>query len=131
MLDLIAEYYNATYETLNFQKLFGEGAEDSIVIRISIDKFGRCRIGSEIFGSAVTTRHTNCLFILAKFITRDGDIDTYLGQVQYFFTNTVDLLSGPTKHYLAYVRWYKHASSANTRYYFSIDDEERTCNVEL
>src|SRR5271170_1620489 len=46
MLDLVSEYYNATYETLNFQKPFGEGGEeDSIVIQVSIDKFGRCQIG--------------------------------------------------------------------------------------
>ena len=34
MLDLIVEYYMATYETLEFRKPFGEGAEDSIIIQV-------------------------------------------------------------------------------------------------
>ena len=125
MLDLIAEYYNATYETLNFRKPFGEGAADSIIIRISIDKYGRCRIGSEIFRSAISTRHTNCSFVLAKFVTHDGSVDTYPGQIQFFFTNTVDLPSGPIIHHLAYVRWYQPVSSTDTRYYFSVNDDEK------
>lgn len=131
MLDLMAEYYSATYETLNFRKPFGEGEADSIVIRVSIDKFGRCQIGSEVFGSGVSARHTNSTFVLAKFITNDGVVDTYPGQIQYFFTHMVDLPDGPTKHHLAYIRWYQHTNSADTRFYFSIDDEERSCNVEL
>jgi hypothetical protein len=32
------------------------------------------------------------------------------------------------KHYLAYIRWYRHADSENVRYHFSVDE---TCNVEL
>ena len=36
MLDLIVEYYMATYETLTFRRPFGEGAEDSIIITIKI-----------------------------------------------------------------------------------------------
>jgi len=39
MLDLIVEYYNATYEMLKFQKLFEGGVEDSIIIQIAINKF--------------------------------------------------------------------------------------------
>ncbi|CAB4440174.1 unnamed protein product [Rhizophagus irregularis] len=131
MLDLIVEYYSATYETLNFQKPFGEGEADSIVIWVSIDKFGRCQIGSEVFGSEVSARHTNSSFVLAKFITNDGVVDTYPGQIQYFFTHTVDLPDGPTKHHLTYIQWYQHTNSADTRFYFSIDDKERSCNVEL
>ncbi len=36
ILDLIVEYYSITYEMLNFRK----GVKDSIIIWISIDKFG-------------------------------------------------------------------------------------------
>src|SRR2546429_9438708 len=57
MLGRMVEYYVATYEMYNFRKPFGEGANDSIIIRISMNKFGRCRIGSEIFGSAMSSRH--------------------------------------------------------------------------
>ncbi|PKY61176.1 hypothetical protein RhiirA4_431637 [Rhizophagus irregularis] len=34
MLDLIVEYYMASYETMEFRKPFGEGAEDSIIVHI-------------------------------------------------------------------------------------------------
>ena len=37
----------------------------------------------------------------------------------------------PVEHNLAYVRWYKLAETSKVRYYFSIDDDEETCNVEL
>jgi hypothetical protein len=132
MLDLMVEYYKAAYETLEFRRPFGEGVENSIIIRTAINQFGRCRIGSEVFGSVLSTRHKKSSFILAKFITNDGNVDTYPGQILYFFTNTVDLPAvGPTEHNLAYVRWYRPASSAGARYYFSINDEEKTCNVEL
>ena len=58
MLDLMVEYYLA--------------------------KFGRCRIGSEVFGSTMSSRHVKSSFILVNFITRDDKVDCYAGQVQYF-----------------------------------------------
>ena len=46
MLDLMVEYYLASYENFDFQAPFDDGPEDSIVIsRVTINKFGRCRIG--------------------------------------------------------------------------------------
>jgi hypothetical protein len=36
MLDIMVDYYNATYPIYNFQKPFGEGPEDSIVIPIKM-----------------------------------------------------------------------------------------------
>jgi hypothetical protein len=130
MLDLMVEYYMATYESLEFRKPFGEGSLDAIIIRIKMNRFGRCRIGSEFFGSVISSRHEKSSYILAKFMTNSG-IDCYPGQIQYFFTHTVDLPGGASEHYLAYVRWYRHADSAKMRYYFSIDDDNKTCNVEL
>src|SRR5205085_4746702 len=44
MLDLMVEYYMATYESLEFRKPFGEGSLDAIIIRIKMNRFGRCRI---------------------------------------------------------------------------------------
>jgi hypothetical protein len=128
MLDRMVEYYTATYEMYNFRKPFGEGADDSIIIRVSMNKFGRCRIGSEIFGSAMSSRHITSSYILAKFITNTDEVDCFPGQIQYFLKHTIDLPEKAFEHNLAYVRWYKPASA---RYHFSIDDDEQTCNVEL
>ena len=132
MLDLMVEYYTATYESLEFRKPFGEGPLDAVTIRIKMDRFGRCRIGSEIFGSAISPRHVKSSYVLAKFMTANSDnVDCYPGQIQYFFTHTVDLPGRTSVHYLAYVKWYRPADSPDVRYYFSINDENETCNVEL
>jgi hypothetical protein len=32
---------------------------------------------------------------------------------------------------MAFVRWYKPANSSSVRHHFSIDDDVKTCNVEL
>ncbi len=73
----------------------------------------------------------NISFVMVKFVINDGIVNTYLKQIQYFFTHTVDLPSELTKHYLAYIQWYQYINLINIRFYFSIDDEERLCNVEL
>jgi hypothetical protein len=132
MLDLMVEYYTATYETHNFKAPFDDGPEDSIILsRITINKFGQCRIGSEVFGSAMSSRHVKSSFILANFITFDNQIDCYAGQVQYFFKHIIDFENRPAEHNLAFIQWYKPAETYKVRYYFSIDDDEKTCNVEL
>ena len=81
MLDRMIEYYTAIYEMHNFQKLFGEETDDSIIIRVMMDKFGRCRIGSEIFGSIMSSRHISSSYILAKFMTNTDEVDCYSGQI--------------------------------------------------
>jgi hypothetical protein len=131
MLSLMVEYYTATYETRNFKGPFDDGPGDSIILCVTINKFGRCRIGSEVFGSSMSYRHVKSSFILAKFITIDDQVDCYAGQVQYFFKHIIDFEDGPVEHNLAYIRWYKPTETSKVRYYFSIDDEEKTCNVEL
>ena len=128
MLDLMVEYYMATYNDFEFRKPFGEGSEIAITIRVKMKQFGRCRIGSEIFGSTMSLRHVKSSYILAKFVTNDDTVDCYPGQVQYYFVHTVDFLNGLYEHFLAYVRWYQPAVSSNIRYYFRDGD---TCNVEL
>ena len=67
-------------------------------------------------------------YILAKFITNDDVIECYPGQVQNYFTYTVNLPYRPTEHFLAYIRWYQPAGSLNVRYHFS---DVETCNIEL
>ncbi|GET60131.1 hypothetical protein GLOIN_2v1775288 [Rhizophagus irregularis DAOM 181602=DAOM 197198] len=128
MLNLMVEYYNATYESFGFRRPLVEGLDNDIIIRVKINQFGRCQIGSEVFGSSLSLRHVKSSYVLVKFITDDEDVDTYLGQIQYYFTHVVDFLDGPVKHFLAYVRWYKYANSTNIRYYFSSDE---ICNIEL
>lgn len=128
MLDLMVDYYTATYESLEFRKPFGEGSEDAIVIQVKLNKYGRCRIGSEIFGSTHSPRHLKDANVMAKFVTQDGTVDCYPGKVKFFFTHDVNLNNELVKHHLAYVRWHKPVKN---RYHFSIDDEEQTCNVEL
>ncbi|POG71051.1 hypothetical protein GLOIN_2v1775288 [Rhizophagus irregularis DAOM 181602=DAOM 197198] len=128
MLNLMVEYYNATYESFGFRRPLVEGLDNDIIIRVKINQFGRCQIGSEVFGSSLSLRHVKSSYVLVKFITDDEDVDTYQGQIQYYFTHVVDFLDGPVKHFLAYVRWYKYANSTNIRYYFSSDE---ICNIEL
>lgn len=126
MLDRMVEYYTAAYEMYKFRKPFGEGDDDSIIIRVKMNQFGRCRIGSEIFGSSISSRHIKSSYILSKFVASDDEVDSYPGQIQYFFKHTIDLPEGKREHNLAYIRWYKPASH---RFYFSTD--EQICNVEL
>src|SRR5215213_1293022 len=57
-----------------------------ITIHVTIDKFGRCRIGSEVFGSVMSKRNSKSSFVLAKFIINDDQVECYPGQVQYYFT---------------------------------------------
>ena len=42
MLDLMVEYYLATYVLFGFRKPFSEGLDDDIVIQIKMNQFGRC-----------------------------------------------------------------------------------------
>src|SRR5436190_12816207 len=105
MLDLRLEYYLALYENFDFQAPFDDGPEDSIIIsHVTINKFGRYRIGSEVFGSTMSSRHVKSSFILVNFITRDDKIDCYAGQIQYFFKHIVNFKDEPVEHNLAYVR---------------------------
>ena len=84
-----------------------------------------------MFESVISSRYVKSSFILTKFIIIDDQIDCYAGQVQYFFKHVVDFKDGPAEHNLAYIQWYKSVESFKVQYYFSIDNEEKTCNVEL
>jgi hypothetical protein len=130
ILDLMVRYYNGAYEGLNlrFRKLFTEDSPGSIIVPPKITKYCRCRIGSEIFGSTFSPRHQKSSYILSKFEAQDGNIDTYPGQIQFFFVHDVAIDGiNFVSHHLAYVRWYKPSQN---RYYFRTNDEQ-TCNVEL
>ena len=79
----------------------------------------------------MSSRHVKSSFILVNFITRNDKVDCYAGQVQYFFKYIVNFKDGPVEYNLAYVQWYKLAETSKVRYYFSIDDDEETCNIKL
>ncbi len=105
MLNIMVKYYKMTYIRYNFQRLFGEGPDDLIIIRVRMSQFGRYRIGSEIFSSKMSSRHVKSSFVLAKFIIEDDDINCYPSQIQYFFKYMVDLLNNRlAKHFLTYIR---------------------------
>ena len=90
--DLLVNYYNNAYE-LEFVTIAEsiESKNNSIVVRPQINQFGRIRIGAEIFGSANTPRYLKNSYILAKFIQENGSIETYPGQVQYFFEHEINI----------------------------------------
>jgi hypothetical protein len=128
-LDLMVAFYTDTY-AYNFRKPADDILQGSITVRVKMDQFGRCRIGSEVFGSTMSMRHVKSSYVMANFITNNGEVDCYPGQVQYYFKHVVDFPNGPAEHSLAYIRWYKPAETAKIRFYFSNDDDEN-CNVEL
>ncbi|EXX59927.1 hypothetical protein RirG_184600 [Rhizophagus irregularis DAOM 197198w] len=51
MLDLMIDYYIATYEMYNFRKPSDAIEQDAITIHVKMDKFGRCRIGLKCLAS--------------------------------------------------------------------------------
>src|SRR5437763_15533471 len=58
MLDLMIEYYLASYENCDFQAPFDGGREESIVSsRITINTFGGCRVGTEPSSWTMSSRH--------------------------------------------------------------------------
>jgi hypothetical protein len=130
--NLLVKYYEDTYVDSTFREPFMEDLLNSTIVINRANRYGRCQIGAEIFGSAATPRHIKSSFILAKFISRDGkSVDTYPGQIQFFFEHSIHLFSQNSTHKLAYIKWYKAASSSSIRYHFSINDDVKTCNVEL
>ncbi len=132
ILLLLADFYSNAYDR-NFVALshIHNASEDSIPVLPQVNQFSRLRIGTEIFGSTLSSRHAKSAKILARFILSDDTTDTYPGQVQFFFEHTVDLKEGPKTHYLAFVRWYKLAENRRIRFYFKIDNDTDSCNIEL
>jgi hypothetical protein len=127
-LDLLVEYYEASYETMNFRRLFTNNINDSIVIQNIANQYGRIRIGSEIFDSVMSSRNIKGSFVLARFVNHDGSVDLYPGQVQFFFTHSVNFPNVVEEHKLAFIRWFKPVNSANVRFYFG---SENDANIEL
>jgi hypothetical protein len=127
VLDLLVEYYEASYETMNFRRPFTNNINDSIIIRNIANQYGRIRIGSETFDSVMSSRNIKGSFVLARFVNHDGSVDLYPGQVQFFFTHSVNF-PNVEEHKLAFIRWFKPVNSADVRFYFG---SENNANIEL
>ena len=97
--DLLVLYYNDAYYDLEFVTIAGasdklileEESQDFIVVLPNITQHGRIRIGSEIFGTNIAPRYRKNSYILAKFIQENESVNTFPGEVQFYFTHTIDL----------------------------------------
>ena len=132
ILDLLVEYYDNLYDDY-FISLSSVTASsrNCIVVDSRIKQYGRLRIGADMYGSIQAARHEKSAYILARFVHDDGTIDTYPGQVQFFFEHTV---YKPQKlvHSLALVRWYEPDPDYRIRYYCQVDEDDiNSCNIEL
>ncbi|GET51192.1 uncharacterized protein LOC110233779 [Rhizophagus irregularis DAOM 181602=DAOM 197198] len=102
----LCEWYSILYEKEQNEIL---GFMDLV-----IDQHARLQIGAEIFGSMISGHQEKNVTIFAKWkASNDDSVDIYPGDVQYYFEHTLRLPEGPRKHLLAYVKWYKSASSSN------------------
>jgi hypothetical protein len=119
----LCEWYAVLYE---------KDQEDILgFMDLQINQYGRMQIAAEIFGSMMSGRHEKNATILAKWrAVNDESIDIYPGEVQYYFEHTLRLPEGPKKHLLAYVKWYKSASSSSIRFKHSFMEPEIS-NTEL
>ena len=52
--DLLVEYYKDTYVDSIFRKPFTEDLPDSTIVVNKANLYGRCQIGTEVFGSATS-----------------------------------------------------------------------------
>jgi hypothetical protein len=132
VLDLLVEFYNSLYEE-HFVPIYSiTGPNNDIVVISKIIQYGRIRIGADIFGSIQAARHEKSSYILARFEQEDGTIDTYPGQVQFYFEHTIYLKnSSSLTDSLALVKWYRPVQDHRTRYFCQVDDDIKSCNIEL
>lgn len=130
ILDLLAEFYNNLYDDHFISIKSITGPNNYIAVNPKIKKYGRLRIGEDMYGSVEAARHAKSSYILARFIQDDGTIDTYPGQVQLFFEHTI-YNPQPSIHSLALVKWYKPVQEHKIRYYCQVDDNINSCNIEL
>jgi len=145
ILDLLVKYYDNLYDD-SFMSISSITASsiNRNVVNPRIKQYGRLRIGADIYGSVQAARHEKSSYILARFVEDDDTVDTYPGQVQYFFEHTIYLNNKSITHSLALVKWYKPVQdlvglgkskltrSRKIRYYCQVDDDDiKSCNIEL
>ena len=123
---------NFTIEEITLTIAESEESTDSfIVVPNMVDQFGRVRISAEIFASLMAPRYLKNANILANFIQNNETTDLFPGQVQYYFEHTMRISGELKTHRLAFIKWYKPAPNQQTRFYTSIDDDEKSSNIEL
>ncbi|CAB4484699.1 unnamed protein product [Rhizophagus irregularis] len=98
---------------------------------LHMNQHARLQIGAEIFGSMISGRHEKNANIFAKWkAANDDSVDTYPGEVQYYFEHALRFPDGTKTHLLAYVKWYKPAPSSSIRFKHSFMEPEIS-NTEL
>ena len=132
VLDLLVEFYNSLYNDyfISIYSITGH-TNNNTVVNSKIKQYGRLRIGADVYGSVQAARHEKSSYILARFEQADATIDIYPGQVQFFFEHTIYLNSQPLTHSLALVKWYKPVQDHRIRYYCQVDNDIKSCNIEL
>ena len=112
---ILTDYYNNAYglQFVTIAELISTSSRDSIIVLNVVDQFGRVRISTEVFGSAMAPRYL------------------FPGQVQYYFEHTIRILGELKTHRLAFIKWYKPAPNHHTRFYTNIDSNEKSSNIEL
>jgi hypothetical protein len=130
---ILTDYYNNAYglQFVTIAELIPTSSRDSIVVPNVVDQFGRVRISTEVFGSAMAPRYLKNANVLANFIQENGTTDLFPGQVQYYFEHTIRILGELKTHRLAFIRWYQPAPNHHTRFYTNIDSNEKSSNIEL
>jgi hypothetical protein len=132
ILGLLVEYYNNLYDDHQFVSISSISSQSGdTVVNSKIKQHGRLRIGADIYGSVQAARYEKSSYILARFVQDDGSIDTYPGQVQFFFEHMIYLDNKSITHSLAFVKWYKPVQNHETRYHCQVDDDIKSCNIEL
>jgi len=133
ILDLLIKFYNSLYNDDHFIPISSiMGPSDNIIVNSKIKQYGRLRISIDIYDSVQAAYYKKSSYILARFVQNDETIDTFPGQVQFFFEHTIYLKdSQPSNHLLALVKWYKPVRDHETRYYCQVDNDVNTCNIEL
>ena len=130
-LDLLVEFYNNLYNDHFIAISSITGPNNDTVVNSKIKQYGRLRIGADIYGSIQAARYEKSSFILARFVQDDGSIDTYPGQVLFFFEHAIYLNNESVTHSLALVKWYNPVKDPEIRYYCQVGDDVKSCNIEL
>ena len=91
ILNLLVEYYENLYNDYRFISISSmiNPSNNNIVVNSNIKQYGRLKIGVDIYGSIQAARHEKSSYILARFVQDNGTVNTYPGQVQFFFEHTV------------------------------------------
>ena len=130
---LLVQYYNNAYDwkfvTIKdaVNSVNSENSEDYIIVLPTVNQYGRIQIGTEFFGSTITSRHQRNSHVIAKFIQVDETTDLYSSKVQFFFTHSIMLSIGGIKtHNLAFIKW--HLPATERFHCQTNDDKYGLCN---